>query len=557
MIFFTTEQTMSDEPANLQVLVHCNFCNTPFDVVWKCLDCTADSCQNCIDVHLEQKPFRSHRTEKRDVVNPSTPESAFRIDKCTKHPLKFQSAFCDRCDIPICVDCIVENHQQHPLTKIHTAIQRGKDEIERFADRLENEELKDLEDDFDNIEGNLCEYDADVKTVKTQINTEKESVMKDVEDRFEKMFNEVESSKTEIHNTANDFKGEIYAQKGKVRNAISRCRNALLANDSSMIHYVGQNQVPKHKPLANLIPQTSTLQFEPRQTILDVGRVVDPNTHVHQNGYTKAKILKSFQVFYPTKGEFSTQSQYLIKASDTECWLGNERNECLFLYNDAGNLVNTMQLGFQPYQIQLEIAGNFLICDFKGLRVVRMTEKGDMTTVISNLSSHPTGICINHEGMVVLGMRDVTKLHVYSQQGDKVGEIGSMCDGNDAFTCPSRIVQNGNLDYCVRNAIEPGTVVREFRIITIDKSGMYRWVYSGIGNSRFCPFGVCCDLQCNVIICDMFDKVHLVDKDGKFIRLLLTKDDGICYPFGIESHTDGTFWMGQGDGTVHIVKFLE
>ena len=94
---------MSDEPANIQVLVHYNFCNTPFDVVWKCLDCKADACQNCIDVHLEQKPFRSHQTEKRDVVNPSTPESAFRIDKCTKHTLKFHSAFCDRCDVPICV----------------------------------------------------------------------------------------------------------------------------------------------------------------------------------------------------------------------------------------------------------------------------------------------------------------------------------------------------------------------------------------------------------------------------------------------------------------------
>ena len=121
------------------------------------------------------------------------------------------------------------------------------------------------------------------------------------------------------------------------------------------------------------------------------------------------------------------------------------------------------------------------------------------------------------------------------------------------FTSPSRIVQNGNLDYCVRNVVYE---CKDFRVIVIDKAGIFRWSYSGNDERGFHPFGICCDMYCNVIICDYLDKLHLLDKDGNFIRLLLTADDGIRVPFGIQSYTDGTFWMGQfGRNRAHCEIF--
>ena len=330
-------------------------------------------------------------------------------------------------------DCIVEDHQQHPLTKIHRAIQRGKDEIERFADNLENEELKDLEEDFDNIEDNLCQYDSDVKTVKTQINTEKEIVIKEVENRYQKMLDDVESSKEEAHNTAKDYKREIFAKKGKVRNAISQCRSALLANDSTMIHYVHRNPLPRHARLTDLISRSSPLQFEFGQLKMELGRVIDRRVPIPPREYEKAKILKSFRISYPSK---SQDSQYIIKASNTESWFGYEHTDQLLLCNDEGKVIKTVKLGFEPLQVQLDSSNDFLICDYRGHKVIRMSDDGKPAVIISDLKEWPVGLCINHEGMLILGIRNTTKLHVYSQEGEKVGELGSMPNGGDVFYKP-------------------------------------------------------------------------------------------------------------------------
>lgn len=84
--------------------------------------------------------------------------------------------------------------------------------------------------------------------------------------------------------------------------------------------------------------------------------------------------------------------------------------------------------------------------------------------------------------------------------------------------------------------------------------------YSGsVGNKpnqTFSPIDLCADNIGNILIIDAYDStVHLLDPKGKFQRVIMSREDGLCKITCIAIDTAERLWLGQQNGVMHFVKY--
>lgn len=81
--------------------------------------------------------------------------------------------------------------------------------------------------------------------------------------------------------------------------------------------------------------------------------------------------------------------------------------------------------------------------------------------------------------------------------------------------------------------------------------------YHGYTVPQFDPRGITCDRHGHVIVCDYSSNmVHLLDKNGRFLMYLLTEADGIFGPTSVAVDRAGLLWVGGGDATVKIFRYI-
>ena len=71
------------------------------------------------------------------------------------------------------------------------------------------------------------------------------------------------------------------------------------------------------------------------------------------------------------------------------------------------------------------------------------------------------------------------------------------------------------------------------------------------------PYGVCTDMHGNILIADNWNhKVHLISGDGRFLRYLLTKDDGLHWPQALAIDKQGHLLVAELQGSVKVYQYL-
>jgi hypothetical protein len=102
-------------------------------------------------------------------------------------------------------------------------------------------------------------------------------------------------------------------------------------------------------------------------------------------------------------------------------------------------------------------------------------------------------------------------------------------------------------------------------VVAMDKSGRRRFVYRGLQSVRkdrwydFLPCGICTDIHGHVLVCDSSNHcVHLLDQDGHFLSLLLTKEHGIRDPWTLCVDDQHNLYVGQGySNTINVYRYLQ
>ena len=74
----------------------------------------------------------------------------------------------------------------------------------------------------------------------------------------------------------------------------------------------------------------------------------------------------------------------------------------------------------------------------------------------------------------------------------------------------------------------------------------------------FDPRGLACDIYGHVLVTEYSsNSVHLLDHSGRFLRLLLTEDDGMFGPTSVAIDDGGFLWIGGGNATIRVYKYIK
>merc|ERR1712150_241776 len=97
-----------------------------------------------------------------------------------------------------------------------------------------------------------------------------------------------------------------------------------------------------------------------------------------------------------------------------------------------------------------------------------------------------------------------------------------------------------------------------------DKDGILQFTYSGTScqndvQKKFCPQEIQTDTYDNILISDCENNtVTLLDRNGKFLKHLLTTEDGLNRPIGLSMDESGTLWIcNDGGKKIVLVRYLE
>ena len=255
-----------------------------------------------------------------------------------------------------------------------------------------------------------------------------------------------------------------------------------------------------------------------------------------------------------------------------EVWMTNEESHHITKYNQDGTIDRYLNTTAYNENFIIDKNGNLLACDYWDDRITKITPHGRVSPLIKNLPSAPTGICINHEGDIVVCMINHHWMAVYtsdgqikkremsirepcykkssSKKGEENLEGGFECKLDYQAESPYRVVQNSRRDYVVVDGVWP------YKIICLDVHGNFRWKYfieQCIQEESF-QYNIVCTKNDDIIIADIeYQSFHVINSDGQFIKYIPFKDHGIVDAWSMALDNEGNLYAGQDDGRVHII----
>lgn len=116
-------------------IMKCDICEEK-PAKFLCKNCSGHLCEKCKSEHAKTKMFKKH-----EVVPWETNEDLVSILHCTDHTKKKLECFCDRCEKPICTECMLLFHNGHCIKTLSDGYREIKDKTLKQTEKIENEIL--------------------------------------------------------------------------------------------------------------------------------------------------------------------------------------------------------------------------------------------------------------------------------------------------------------------------------------------------------------------------------------------------------------------------------
>jgi sugar lactone lactonase YvrE len=198
--------------------------------------------------------------------------------------------------------------------------------------------------------------------------------------------------------------------------------------------------------------------------------------------------------------------------------------------------------------------GDLLYIDQSNNSIKKYTPDRKTTTVIRSTGNwSPCSVYSSHRtGDILVGMiAGSRKLVRYNKEGRELWQSQYDAQGQPLYRFPKYITENVNSDICTSDGFGDNPAV-----VVVDRDGNHRFSYRGRQDgSGFSPWGICTDAHGRILVVVNDDSVHMIDQNGEFITVLLTKDHGISGDWGLCTDSDNNIWLCGLRG-VKMYKYL-
>ncbi|XP_052691355.1 uncharacterized protein LOC128169229 [Crassostrea angulata] len=545
-----------------------------------CNDCHQPMCEQCRDEHQKNKKPKNH-----EVVPYKQRKRQLPVEKCKIHPTKEMVILCEECQIPLCYKCTTtREHRGHVFTDLEMVFDEKvslcQEEIAKIRNYFEptSQDLKkDIAGDVKEIkkimEGLRTSMKAEAEAVKKLINTVTSDNIEQVDKIEQSVLETLYGQNQNIDDYINYLNDLIKTFYGYLSPSNIEQLTCALNSENLIIRPIPETSKP-------VLPVFTAGQYSKEDVVKLLGRITVPNIKPENR---KIKPMETVSTQLKPTGKQSKQDkeksevkqilslspsvtkvrEYKVPGVNGVFHISLGKSGRLWVSGTLGNLVQTDLQGNQLQKIQTSGGygyhtvtqdGDLIYTDRDNNVINRITPGNTITEFIKTRDRRPLSIHSSYiNGDILVGTRkdNEGKVTRYNKAGTEIQNIQRDNKGQELYSQPRYITENINGDVCVSD-------YNKHAVVVVDKSGRHRFSYTGQG-SEFEPYGICTDVLGHILVCDSISEtVYLLDRDGQFLSLLLTSQQGLKWPRSVCVDDENNLWVGQWlSNTVTVYKYLQ
>lgn len=559
-----------DPRTSAQDVYRCELCDKNM-VDMLCVVCPRKLCKSCVGNHLDDDP------NKHKLVKFQDRNTTLVLPTCPTHSSERCKNYCRECDNAVCPSCIPsDSHKKHTFLKISEVFEKRKEKINsetkeldeivfpsytRIVQKEESDAAK-LEEDYkslkQSIENQRTKWHDEIDNIVNMLQDETDKMRETQLKALKKHLQKVKNLRTEIQEAIKSNKDILYSQ-----------------NVTETLSYKSRNLALKRLPEKL---ELSTPKFISQPINKDLiakmfGVVLGFSISEHTEGYEKnTQVIRENQIQFRQKPKI----QSVLETGEIKCpaKIAYQSNGKLWIAGNEGSLKL-----FQCDALQLK-SGATRSCltlkhvDLTGPTDIAVTRTGDLiygiklentvfkltkdkAQILINLHDWKLlSLCITAFGELLVCMTDERKYRCRVVRFNQDPEIRQIIQydnrGESLYTSGvlnKYIEENENGDICLADC-DAGAVV------VTDRTGNLRFRYVGRissqKNDQFCPVGIATDSMAHILVSDSL-KVHIVDKNGQFLRFL----DIVCStPMRLAFDECDNLFIADTHGNVKMVVYM-
>ncbi|XP_056021782.1 E3 ubiquitin-protein ligase TRIM36-like [Ostrea edulis] len=540
-----------------QHLVECHICQEP--VSFFCRRCGVNLCDSCVPVHLRMKSKTGHI-----VVNYG---SGDYDDTCTcdSHPQNECCVYCQTCDVPICMVCVLNKHKSHEMFELSKKIEEMIEIITRENERLQKYKYE-LEKILDHTIQRLPSLSKIYQQKKDEVTSRGEELHRHIEKNVKLLHQELDDMQKEHESLLQEQKKEleeILRKVDEMKTTTTKLKNS--QNVLEMKKCMIENQETPSEITQYSFPvfceakidDNSFKSYFGYNVKIQEKRISLSKVIFYDNEISSPKILEVPKVITTIDTEFPAREKYNSRLYDiavidvNRVCMGGESKE-LKAFDFLGNLHATVPITAQG--MYLTVYNKQVVCSVRRNinSVYRVADDKAIHTMFTTGEWEPYGITstMSNELLVCLRKDDLSKIVRYNSTGTVLQEIQYNSQGQPLYGKTNYVTENINGDIIV-------TDWKKNAVTAVDRLGIFRFSYSGRGN-EFDVCAVTTDPAGHVIVTDSAgNKIHMLDRNGTFLRYIIP-EGGIKEPRAVCFVGDGEMFVGeQKTGIAKRIKYLE
>lgn len=544
-----------------QEVIICDLCDTPARQF--CNSCQVSLCLGCVGKHMD-----SIQTLKHDVVQFKDRKVQLVYEECGSHSGQRCEAHCSRCNVPICMICVISTHNGHTIRLMNDVVSDLKSEIQHETRDIESNILPLYKEMKKNIEKDIGKSTQKFNSLESDAEKLRKSWQQEVDAIFNKFCSLIKSMR-ENHLTV------LTSHQSLIENQIQEMTKTVQQNNklhqSNKVSEVTKHQskLNEYKEIPTIIQQPIpsmksntdpgkelTIELEEYKATLKQAELSSQTDTVFSSMSTR-DLLDKAKVFatFPT----GVESLWRISCLGTEeAWLSGKGKTITRVDIDGfvrESVTSTCQK--TPVDIAVTRKGELIYSDSEH-GTVNIVKNGVSETLITAPRGwSPKGLCSTESGEILVNMNSGVQNKVVRYKNRKIAqeifkdEKGDLIFGKDKWML--FLVENRNEDICVSD-------YNADSVVAVDKAGRVRFRYNGSpagGPEPFSPRQIVTDSLGQIIVADYNNVcIHILEQNGQFLKCL--DKCGFQSLCGLSIDNMERLWVGLIDnGNVKVIQYMK
>ncbi|XP_069107444.1 E3 ubiquitin-protein ligase TRIM71-like [Argopecten irradians] len=473
---------------------------------------------------------------------------------CNHHKGRQLDMYCEKCQEPVCLECISSIHITHSFCELSEVTPQKKQDIRNFIDRTEKNDLVQIGKYITSTDTLLKDNDSIFDKLSKQVKMQTDKLKQDLDKLTEETLSLYHDMKDDNTKRIQKYKQELEMYDRQLKHKMQKCKT-VLQQGSHIEFYDIKCEIDSRVNFPTK-PFLHAVSFTPNNTpkghlILALGMVTTSGQgHISTDqtwpvSFSGGQQQSSSQMavarktlLTETKVVEEWRSPCIIDSicptTDDQAWTRNYYSDTLTLCDRKGTVIQRVTHNTEITDISLSPTTHRLwACD-------------DQNNILELLSGHltqkfttkarPYSICITAKNYVIVGMSG--NISKYTTQGQMLLTTMASGTGKPLVCTPRRITEcpvTNNvavIDHSDRDDGGDGSR----HVVVMDTYLQKLFLYRGdsmmialeTGCGPFNPWGIVYDSQGSLIIGDLDNgNIVLLSAQGKLQRNLHTDKDWV------------------------------